>query len=131
MRVAIISGIIILISGVLISVASHSSSSNTSSNKLSMATIQSDEKAGAQLIDVRTSEEYNAGFIDSAVNIPLADIQAGQLPTVAKDKKLYLYCHSGNRAAQAKTILQSAGYTSVTNLGGIADVVAIGGTQIK
>jgi phage shock protein E len=81
-------------------------------------------------IDVRTPEEYAAGYIDGAENLPLANIQSGQLPDVSKDAKLYLYCRSGNRSAQAKSVLESAGHTNVIDLGGIQDVVSMGGKQI-
>ena len=41
--------------------ANKSPASTSLTNKLSMETIQADIKAGAQLIDVRTPEEFNAG----------------------------------------------------------------------
>jgi len=33
---------------------------------------------------------------------------------------LFVYCHSGARSRQAAAVLQSMGYTNVTNIGGIA-----------
>lgn len=131
MRVIIIAAVVALVGALLFVFATSRQSAGTPTEKLSMATIQSDVKAGAQLIDVRTPEEFNAGFIQGAINVPLASIQSGQLPTATKDKKVYLYCHSGNRAGQAQNILKQAGYTNVVNLGGIDDVVALGGKQIK
>lgn len=70
------------------------------------------------LIDVRTPEEFASGHIAGAVNIPLADIQAGtaQIPT---DQEVVLYCRSGNRSNQARSILNQRGYTSVYDLGGV------------
>jgi len=38
-----------------------------------------------------------------------------------KTKPIVVYCGSGRRAATAKEKLVAAGYTQVTNLGGIAD----------
>jgi len=131
MRIAIVAAVVALLGTLLFVFAANNQSASTLTKKLSIATIQSDVKTGAQLIDVRTPEEYNAGFIQGAINVPLASIQSGQLPTATKDKKIYLYCHSGNRAGQAKIILEQAGYTNVTNLGGMDDVVALGGKQIK
>ena len=41
------------------------------------------------------------------------------LASIAKDKKLYLYCRSGNRSGKAADILISLGYEDVTNLGSV------------
>ncbi len=73
-------------------------------------------------IDVRTVEEYNADHIDGDANIPLASIDAEALAAMyGKDTQINLYCRSGNRAGQAKTILEAAGFTNVVNAGGIGD----------
>lgn len=73
-------------------------------------------KAGAVLVDVRTPEEFAAKHLDGAINIPVDDLEArkAELP---KDKDVVLYCRSGARSARAKTLLASAGYTKVHNLG--------------
>jgi phage shock protein E len=73
-------------------------------------------------IDVRTVEEYSADHIDGDANIPLASIDPVALAAVyGKDAQINLYCRSGNRAGQAKTILEAAGFTNVVNAGGIGD----------
>lgn len=77
-------------------------------------------------IDVRTVEEYNDDHIDGDLNIPLATINADDFASrFGKDAQINLYCRSGNRAGQAKTILEAAGFTNVNNLGGIGDVRAL------
>jgi rhodanese-related sulfurtransferase len=106
-----------------------STSSNTPS--LSIQTIRNDVTKGAQLIDVRTPEEYITGHIDGATNMSLQDMQAGTLPAVAKTTKIYVYCHSGNRSSQATAILKSAGFTQVTDLGAMTHVESLGGTIVK
>lgn len=100
------------------------------STGLTFATVQQDIKGSAKLYDVRTASEYAEGHFAGAVNWSLQDMQAGKLPSVAKDTKIYVYCHSGNRASQAEVLLKSAGYTNVTNLYGLTDVQAIGGTLV-
>lgn len=70
------------------------------------------------LLDVRTPAEYKSGYIPTADNLPLQVIE-NQLPAVPKDSLLILYCRSGNRSAQAKRILEKAGYTKVVDFGGI------------
>jgi phage shock protein E len=74
-------------------------------------------------IDVRSPEEFAADHIDGDVNIPLAELDAAALATqYGKDAEIALYCRSGNRAGQAKDLLEAAGFTQVSNAGGIGDV---------
>jgi rhodanese-related sulfurtransferase len=94
------------------------------------AGIQQKMDKGAQLIDVRVKDEYDAGHIQGAVSLSLQDIESGSTPNVSKDTPIYVYCRSGNRAAQAKQILENAGFTNITNLGGMNDVTAIGGKAV-
>ncbi|MCA9324015.1 rhodanese-like domain-containing protein [Candidatus Saccharibacteria bacterium] len=94
-------------------------------------TITSDIESGAKLIDVRTTEEYAEGYIQGAELLPLADIQSGSYPQVDKMTKIYVYCRSGNRSAQATSLLRTAGYTNVVDLGGYDDVVSLGGKIVK
>lgn len=59
--------------------------------------------------------------------MPLHEIEAGRLPEVSKDTKLYVYCRSGSRSFQAKQLLDDAGFTNVVDLGGLRDVQMMGG----
>ena len=95
------------------------------------AVIQSKIKDGAQLLDVRTAEEFDSGHFAGAINLDVEDIIAGKLPDAAKDAQLYVYCRSGNRSAQAVSLLKQAGFTNITTLGGLADVESIGGTLVR
>lgn len=81
---------------------------------------------GALLIDVRTPEEFAAGHAKAAINLPLADIQNGQLPQVAKDHPIYLYCRSGNRSGIAVGVLKQQGYSKLVNLGGLGNLQRLG-----
>ncbi len=65
-------------------------------------------------VDVRTPEEYKSGHIPGAVNIPVSEIKE-RMNEVPKDKQVYVYCHSGKRAAKASAILAKAGF-SVENI---------------
>ena len=74
-------------------------------------------------IDVRTVEEYSENHIDGDLNIPLATIDVKTFAaSYGKGDEINLYCRSGNRAGQAKEILEAAGFTNVNNMGGIDDV---------
>jgi len=72
------------------------------------------------LIDVRTDAEWNDGYIETAIHIPLESILE-KIAFVAKNKEqtIYLYCRSGNRSGKAEKALQSIGYINAKNIGGI------------
>ena len=71
---------------------------------------------GARIIDVRTEEEYAAGHLPEAENIPLDTLGAAQF---GKGEKLFVYCHSGARSGRAAAYLKKAGADAV-DMGGIA-----------
>lgn len=96
-------------------------------NDISFSEVQTAVNDGARYYDVRTPAEFAAGHFASAINLPLGDIQSGVLPDVPKGTKIYVQCQSGNRSAQATRLLKSAGFTNITDLGGISDVQRIGG----
>jgi len=77
--------------------------------------------AGARLVDVRTREEYAAGHIAGAKNIPVADLEKrlGELGT-DKAAPLVVYCASGLRSATAKRVLLGAGFKDVHDLGSMS-----------
>ena len=85
------------------------------------------EKAKGVWIDVRSAEEFNAGHLQDAVNIPHDQILA-RIQAVSPDKNapVNLYCRSGRRAEIALNELKNAGYTNVTNYGGYEDLVKKG-----
>lgn len=72
---------------------------------------------GAQIIDVRTNEEFQGGHIKGSINIPLQDLQSN-FSKIKKDKPIITCCASGMRSASAKSILKSNGFTEVYNGGG-------------
>ena len=74
---------------------------------------------GAVLLDVRTPQEYSEGHIPESKNVPLQTLD--KISSIADNKNipLFVYCYSGGRSRQAAAVLQSMGYTNVTNIGGI------------
>ncbi len=74
------------------------------------------------LIDVRTKEEYDAGHIDGAMLHDIMDMMQGTFPSVAKDEAITLYCESGNRSMMAKSMMEKAGFTNVTDGGGMDEL---------
>jgi rhodanese-related sulfurtransferase len=69
------------------------------------------------LLDVRTPEEFAAGHVPGAVNIPYDQV-ASHLKEIPKDKDIVLYCHSGRRAGMAAEVLQANGYKRLQHLQG-------------
>lgn len=69
------------------------------------------------IIDVREPQEYAAGHVEGAINIPPARLMAGasELSTVAKDTPLILYCLSGSRSNVSIQILKQMGFSNLTN----------------
>ena len=133
-KLVIFTGLIaVVIGGVLLlnKPASSPTVNEQPAAKLSFTTIANEvAKNSAVLLDVRTAEEYASGHFAGAVNLDVEDIRAGKLPDSAKTQPLYLYCKSGNRSAQATELLKTAGYTTITDLGGLDDVKSIGGTLV-
>ena len=84
------------------------------------AELQSDQSI--QLVDVREPSEFNAGYIEGAQLIPLGTIETDfEVAIPDKDAKIFVYCRSGNRSAQAAKKLVNLGYTNVFDIGGILD----------
>ena len=86
--------------------------------------VRADE---AVLLDVRTDEEFAAGHAPGAIHLPLARIEAGERPDIAKDQKVYVYCRTGRRAGEAIDVLRQDGFSDLTNIGGLADWERAGG----
>ncbi len=69
------------------------------------------------LIDVRRNDEFEAGNIEGAINIPVDELR-NRLDEIPKDKNLYIYCEAGLRGYLAQRILRQNGYEAVANLSG-------------
>jgi rhodanese-related sulfurtransferase len=65
--------------------------------------------AGAQLVDVRTDHEWEAGHIPGAVHIELPQL-ASRVDEIDRDRPVIFYCRSDNRSDMAAAALGEAGY---------------------
>ena len=72
---------------------------------------------GAQIVDVRTRQEYQGGHIRGSVNIPLDQLSGGTAK-LDKSKPVITCCASGMRSGSAVGILKSKGFSEVYNGGG-------------
>lgn len=79
---------------------------------------------GAFLVDVRSPGEFAEGNVKGSVNIPLDQVQ-NQLEKFKDKENIVVFCRSGNRSGQAKSILEQNGFTNVTNGGTWQDVNAV------
>ncbi|MEZ2717045.1 rhodanese-like domain-containing protein [Niallia circulans] len=71
----------------------------------------------AQLIDVREPNEYEAGHVLGARNIPLSQLKMRK-SEIRPDKPVYLYCQNGMRSGRAAQFLYRKGYKDLTQLEG-------------
>ena len=69
------------------------------------------------IIDVRSSQEFEEGHLDGAINISVYNIE-NEVEKIIKNKEdiIIVYCSSGTRSKNAKNILEKLGYTNVYNL---------------
>lgn len=77
---------------------------------------------GGLVLDVRSAEEFNAGHIIDARNVPLASLKQS-LDSIKKyrDKPVIVCCEQGTTTAQAARLLQVEGFNNVAKLqGGLA-----------
>lgn len=73
----------------------------------------------AQLIDVRSPEEFKSGHIKNAKNIDYngANFKT-QMAKLDKTKPVYVYCAAGGRSAKAAKVLTELGFKKVYDLKG-------------
>ncbi|MEM7157345.1 MAG: rhodanese-like domain-containing protein [Myxococcota bacterium] len=84
------------------------------------------EQEGALLLDVRSPDEFAAGHIEGARNIPHDQLRSrlDEVRTLVEGNlkaPIVVYCRSGRRSGIAKETLLSADFEQVTNLGGMND----------
>ena len=75
------------------------------------------------LVDVRSEGEYASGAIDGALNHPLQGLPDTLLDMgIELDEEVIVYCRSGRRSAQAKTLLKQAGFQLVFDGGPMTEL---------
>jgi rhodanese-related sulfurtransferase len=71
----------------------------------------------AQLVDVRTPEEFAMSKLPGAVNIPLQDIDQVADAELDDSRPVIVFCRSGQRSHMAMQILLAKGFPEVYNMG--------------
>jgi rhodanese-related sulfurtransferase len=79
-----------------------------------------EQTSASVILDVRTSEEFESGYIKGALNM---DIREGSdfvasIETLDKSKSYFVYCRSGARSWQACQLMSQLGFSAVYNLDG-------------
>ena len=85
---------------------------------------------GALLVDVREIKEWQRGFAESAVLLPLSELSRSRVDFAALrervgDRELILYCGAGVRSNLAARILRTEGFRAV-NGGAFSAWVSVG-----
>lgn len=77
------------------------------------------QRAGANLIDVREDNEWQAGHVAGAAHMGRGIIERDIVKKIPdKDAEIILYCGGGYRSALAADMLQKMGYTNVLSMAG-------------
>ena len=80
------------------------------------------QETGYIILDVRRPDEFAAGHIPNAINVPNESIGTDEIPELPnKDQLIMVYCRSGRRSKEASEKLVKLGYTNIIEVGGILD----------
>lgn len=106
-----------------VSIALGSCNGQTAKNVIVMAPLAFQKKLKetkkAQLIDVRTPEEYVFGYINNAKNINWNDVDfSTKISTFDKNKPIFVYCKAGGRSGKATARLSDLGFKKIYDLEG-------------
>ena len=71
-----------------------------------------------KLIDVREKFEYENGHIKNSINLPLSEIEEGNID-LEKDSKIVVHCRTNKRAKKAIEILTNLGYKDISLAPGV------------
>lgn len=73
-------------------------------------------RSNVVFLDVRDPHEYNLGKIPGAITISRGNLEKNVETLVPREKKVVVYCASGNRSAFAADVMSVMGYSDVTSL---------------
>ena len=75
---------------------------------------------GGIIVDVRDADAFAKSHIPMAINLPLEEIEQGNI-TLPKGKIVLLYCENGGSSALAARILSDKGYQVMNAVGGLRE----------
>lgn len=108
-----------LLSAIILLVACQNSNSQSTQVDAKTFAQLIETKKEAQLIDVRTPEEFQGGYISGAMNLDYngSDYKR-QVASLDKSKPVLVYCLSGGRSSSAARELRNNGFSEVIELKG-------------
>ena len=112
--------------------AAESGRSNIEFTKDSLAVVKKNvAEDKAVLVDVRSQEEWNRGYVEGSIFLPDTSLKKNVDPKylaekLPKDKIIYTYCVVGMRAKRVGKILENHGYTVRVLRPGYDDLIKAG-----
>jgi NADPH-dependent 2,4-dienoyl-CoA reductase/sulfur reductase-like enzyme/rhodanese-related sulfurtransferase len=91
--------------------------SNVLRGEVSLAEWERLPETGALVVDVRQPEEFAAGHIAGAINLPLPELRS-RLTELPRDREIWLNCGVGQRSYYASRVLRQNGFTAKNLSGG-------------
>ena len=115
----------ILLSALMITGCARTSNHQTNTYRsitMDEAVTMMAQETGYIILDVRRPDEFAAGHIPNAINVPNETIGTDEIPELPnKDQLIMVYCRSGRRSKEASAKLVRLGYTNIVEFGGILD----------
>ena len=79
-----------------------------------------EQETGYIILDVRRPDEFAAGHIPNAINVPNETIGTAEISELPdKNQLIMVYCRSGRHSKEASEKLVKLGYTNIVEFGGI------------
>jgi len=117
--------LLILLPALMLSGCGGTSNNQTNTYRsitMDEAVAMMEQETGYIILDVRRADEFAAGHIPKAVNVPNETIGTAEIPELPdKNQLIMVYCRSGRRSKEASEKLVKLGYTKIVEFGGIID----------
>ncbi len=84
---------------------------------------------GAELVDIRTKDDFKNGHVAGAINVPLDNTDVIKLRIRNLETPLYIYGDFDHNPKKAAKIFRKMGYTNITPCGYIEEHV--GNSMLK
>ena len=111
--------IIAVVSGIMFVMPSVSKLFSRSKEVAVTAAVQLINRRDAHIVDVREPNEFKAGHLPNARNVPLGKIEEGaKVLEKYKTKPILMVCQTGARSGQAAGKLRNQGFAEVVTLAG-------------
>jgi len=72
----------------------------------------------ANIIDIRSRNDYHFGHIPNATNIPMNELLTNPDQYLDKAKKYYIYCNHGSQSLNTCNLLSTKGFQTINIIGG-------------